>query len=65
MARGEQSFSTVRALTRVDRLEDAEVEAERHRSRYLRLHPDEDGSWVHTCFVPGEGRVRGGPGGVG
>ena len=77
MARGEQSFSKIRALTRVatpeneeellevarhataahvetlvrawrrvDRLEDAELEAERHRSRYLRLHPDEDGSWV-------------------
>ena len=77
MARGEQSFSKIRALTRVatpeneeellevarhataahvetlvrawrrvDRLEDAELEAERHRSRYLRLYPGEDGSWV-------------------
>jgi len=35
-----------RAWRRVDRLESAEVEAERHQSRYLRLHPDDDGSWV-------------------
>jgi len=77
MARGELSFSKVRALTRVassenetellelsrhataahietlvrawrrvDRLEDAESEAERHRSRHLWLYPDDDGSWV-------------------
>jgi hypothetical protein len=77
MARGEQSFSKIRALTRVatpeneeelleiarhataahvetlvrawrrvDRLEEAELEAERHQSRYFRLYPEEDGSWV-------------------
>jgi hypothetical protein len=77
MARGELSYSRVRALTRVatpenevellevarhstavqterlvrgwrrlDRLEEAEVEKERHLNRYVRLHPDEDGSWV-------------------
>jgi len=80
MARGELSFSKVRALTRVataeneaellklarqataaqlerivrgwrlvDRLEDAEraeaAEARRHANRFLRLHPDQDGSW--------------------
>ncbi len=77
MARGEMSFSKVRAMTRratpaneeellnvarhapashleqlvrawrrVDRLEDAEEEAARHRSRNLQLWPAEDGSWV-------------------
>ena len=81
MARGEMSYSKVRALTRVataenetellevarhataahlerlvrawrrvDRIEEAERERERgrHRSRYLRLYPDEDGSYVLT-----------------
>jgi len=77
MARGELSYSKVRALTRVatpdnegellelarhataahverlvrawrrvERVASPEAEAERHRSRFLRLHPDEDGSWV-------------------
>ena len=77
MARGQLSFSMVRALTRVaspkneaellelarhataahmerlvrawrrvDRIEAAEEEAERHQSRYLRLYPGEDGSYV-------------------
>ena len=77
MARGELSYSKVRALTRVatpeneaellevarhatavhierlvrawrrvGRQEDAELERERHRSRYLRLYPDDDGMWV-------------------
>ena len=77
MARGELSYSKVRALTRVataeneeellevarhataahieklvrawrrmDRLEEGEAERERHRRRYLRLYPDEDGSYV-------------------
>ena len=36
----------VRAWRRVDRLEDAESETERHRSRHLWLYPDDDGSWV-------------------
>jgi hypothetical protein len=77
MARGELSYSKVRALTRVatpenevelldlarhataahlerlvrawrrvERLEEAEQEEARHRSRYVNLQPDEDGSWV-------------------
>jgi len=77
MARGELSYSKVRALTRVatpenegellevaqhgtaahierlvrawrrvDRIEEAEGERERHQSRYLRLHAGEDGSYV-------------------
>ncbi len=36
----------VRAWKRVDRLEDAQAERERHESRYLRLHVDEDGMYV-------------------
>ncbi len=36
----------VRAWRRVDRLEKAEAEGERHRSRFVDLFPDEDGSWV-------------------
>ena len=77
MARGEMSYSKVRALTRVatpeneselldvarhatavhverlvrawrrvDRLEEAGAERERHQGRYLHLYPDEDGCYV-------------------
>ncbi len=77
MARGEMSYSKVRALTRVaspeneldllgvarhataahieklvrawryvDRLEDTEGEERRHQSRFLRLSPDDDGTYV-------------------
>ena len=77
MAKGQMSYSKVRALTRVatpqneaellevarcstaahieklvrtwryvDRLEGAEEEERRHQSRYLRLHPDNDGTYV-------------------
>jgi 5-methylcytosine-specific restriction endonuclease McrA len=77
MARGEMSYSKVRALSRVatpenegelletarhttaaqlerlvgawrrvDRLEEVEREREGHQRRYLRLYPDEDGSYV-------------------
>ncbi len=77
MARGEMSYSKVRALTRVaspeneadllgvarhataahveklvrawryvDRLEEAEDEQRRHQNRFLRLSPDDDGTYV-------------------
>jgi hypothetical protein len=77
MARGEMSYSKVRAMTRVaspdneeellevarhatashierlvrawrrvDRIEEADQERERHRSRFLRLHADDDGMYV-------------------
>ena len=36
----------VRAWRRVDRQEDAEAERERHESRYVNLHVDEDGTYV-------------------
>jgi len=36
----------VGAWRRVDRLESAEMEDQRHRSRYLRLYQDEDGTFV-------------------
>ncbi len=36
----------VRAWRRVDRQEDAELERERHESRYLHLHVDDDGTYV-------------------
>ena len=36
----------VKAWRRVDRLEDAEAEAERHQSRYLRIYEDDDGTFV-------------------
>lgn len=36
----------VRAWRRVDRQEDAEAERERHESRYVNLHIDEDGTYV-------------------
>ena len=36
----------VRAWRRVDRLEEQWAERERHRSRYLHLHPDDDGMYV-------------------
>ncbi len=36
----------VRAWRKVDRLNDAQEEERRHQSRFLRLHPDDDGSYV-------------------
>jgi hypothetical protein len=36
----------VRAWRRVDRLEEAEEERQRHQSRFLRLYPDDDGNYV-------------------
>ncbi|MCH7565749.1 MAG: DUF222 domain-containing protein [Gemmatimonadetes bacterium] len=36
----------VRAWRRVDRLEDAQADAERQTNRYLRIHQDEDGMFV-------------------
>ena len=36
----------VRAWRQVDRLEEAEEEQLRHQSRFLRLYPDQDGSYV-------------------
>ena len=36
----------MRAWRRVDRLEEAEEERQRHQSRFLRLYPDDDGTYV-------------------
>ena len=36
----------VKAWRRIDRLDDAEAEAERHESRYLRIYQDDDGMFI-------------------